>query len=201
MNRYNFTDERIKALKKYVKKPEGRKPVLLNKHEATIQKGKLYLDGKQVIPKNKVEETLRRKILSGQIPLTRDAAFYWLSKKYVGLSRKAVDDFLKKQRIIRETDNAKAKTTATNRKVNKKGWLHLDLVEIKFSQLPVKDPIFPHNDPHPDMVDSDWEPSSDEEEGEPKGYFIGIVDSLTSAAWYRYVRTKEQKLVTPLNLR
>ena len=121
MNRYNFTEERIKALKSYVKKPEGRKPVVLNKHEATIQKGKLYLDGKQVIPKNKVEETLRRKILSGQIPLTRDAAFYWLSKKYVGLSRKAVDDFLKKQRIIRETDNAKAKTTATNRKVGEAG--------------------------------------------------------------------------------
>ena len=134
MNRYNFSMSNVTAAKKNLKGDAKREPSFLKRFKGTIVKGRLHLDGKLVVPKEKLETYLRNRIYAAKTPLSRDAAFYWISKDAVGVSRKSVDLFLKKQRIIRETDNQQASTKHKKRQVKTKGQLHIDLVEIKFNQ-------------------------------------------------------------------
>ena len=117
MNRFNFTEKKITAAKKFLKGDAKTEPSFLKRFKGTIVKGRLHLDGKQVIPKEKVEVYLRNRIYAAKTPLSRDAAFYWIQKDSVGVSRKAVDNFLKKQRIVRETDNQQATTKRKKRQV------------------------------------------------------------------------------------
>jgi hypothetical protein len=194
MNRYRFNEKTIVAAKKFLKGEAKREPAFLKKFKGTVKEGKLYLDDKMVVPKEKVDTFLRNKIYEGKTPLSRDAAFYWISKNTVGVSRKAVDDWLKKQRVIRETDNQQATTKRPKRQVKTKGQLHIDLVEIKWKDLPFEPKA---------MKDIGWEKMSEEEkaEGEDeinKGYFFGCVDALTSLAYFKFAKFKTYKYITPI---
>ena len=194
MNRYRFTEKTISAAKKFIKGDGKREPAFLKRFKGTVKDGKLYLDDKLVVPKEKVETFLRNKIYEGKTPLSRDAAFYWISKNTVGVARKAVDDWLKKQRVIRETDNQQATTTRPKRQVKTKGQLHIDLVEIKWKDLPFEPKA---------LKDIGWAKMSDEEKAEgsdavTKGYFFGCVDSLTSLSYYKFAKFKNHKYITPI---
>jgi len=194
VNRYRFSQKTIDSAKAYLKDKKGAKPSFLNKYTGTVKNGKLYLDDKLVVPKDRVETYLRNKILKGTTPLSRDAAFYWISKKTIGVSRAAVDSFLKKQRVIRETDNQQATTKRPKQRVNTKGQLHIDLVEIKFKDFPF-DPIVPRSR----VKLTAEERAEGEDEGDvKKGYFFGCVDSLTSLAWYKFAKFKNYKVITPI---
>ena len=188
MNRHRFTDASVSKLKQYLKKPEGKKPNVLNKYEGTIKRGRLYLENKEVIPQERVDQYLRKKIYDGRTPMTRDGAFYWLSKHTVGLSRSRIDKFLKKQRIIRETDNQQATTKRPPRRVNTKGRLHVDLVEVKLDQLK-------KNIELPKFAKKPNEEEKDEQDVK-KGYFFGCVDSITSLSFYKWVPFKSYRFVT-----
>ena len=194
MNRYRFTEKTISAAKKFIKGDGKREPAFLKRFKGTVKDGKLYLDDKLVVPKEKVETFLRNKIYEGKTPLSRDAAFYWISKNTVGVARKAVDDWLKKQRVIRETDNQQATTKRPKRQVKTKGQLHIDLVEIKWKDLPFEPKA---------LKDIGWAKMSDEEKAEgsdavTKGYFFGCVDSLTSLSYYKFAKFKNHKYITPI---
>ena len=194
MNRYVFNEKTIAAAKKFLKGDAKKEPAFLKKFKGTVKDGKLYLDEKLVVPKEKVETFLRNKIYDGKTPLSRDAAFYWISKNTIGVSRKTVDDWLKKQRIIRETDNAQATTKRPKRQVKTKGQLHIDLVEIKWRDLP----FVPK-----ELKDIGWEKMTEEQKAEGsdeinKGYFFGCVDSLTSLSYYKFAKFKTHKYITPI---
>ena len=102
------------------------------------------------------------------------------SRDTTGVSRAVLDKFLKAQRIIRETDRQQPEVRRKGRKVLKKGQLHLDLVELKFRDLPFK--------PTDRDIDDDVS----------KGYVLGMVDALTSLAYYKWHPHKTQSEVTPL---
>ena len=194
MNRYNFSMSNVTAAKKFLKGDAKREPSFLKRFKGTIVKGRLHLDGKLVVPKEKLETYLRNRIYAAKTPLSRDAAFYWISKDAVGVSRKSVDLFLKKQRIIRETDNQQASTKHKKRQVKTKGQLHIDLVEIKFNQLPFK-PNTGKDIGHSKMTE---EEKAEGESDVNKGYFFGCVDALTSMAYYRFAKYKNYKYITPI---
>ena len=180
VNRFKFTKATITQGIKYLKGTAKRQPNYLKIRKGTLKDGKLYLDGKQVIAKDDVEDYLRKRIYKGGTPLSRDAAFYSISRDTTGVSRAALDKFLKAQRIIRETDKQQPEVRRKGRKVLKKGQLHLDLVEIKFRDLPFK--------PTDRDIDDDVS----------KGYVLGMVDALTSLAFYKWHPHKTQSEVTPL---
>ena len=192
MNRYNFSDKSVNQAKKYLKSKLGPQPNFLKKYTGSVKKGKLYLNGLLVIPAEQKVAKLRQLVLSGEVPMTRDPLYHYLSKQMVGISRQDIQDFLGTQRVIRETDNQQATTTRTKRKVNTKGLLHIDLVEVYWKDLPFE-PDVP--DP-PGMTEKEL--AEGVEVNSKGGYFFGCVDSLTALSWYKYAPRKSYKFITPL---
>ena len=128
VNRYNFTRASVASAIKFLKGKAKRQPNFLKIRKGTVKDGKLYLDGKRVVPREEVDDYLRDRIYKGATPLSRDSAFYSIFRDVIGVSRKAIDLFLKSQRIIRETDRQQPAVKRKGRKVHAKGQLHLDLV-------------------------------------------------------------------------
>ena len=196
VNRYRFTEKTVKQAKSFLKGDSKTEPNFLKKHKGTVDGAKLKLDGKLVVPKERVDAFLRNKIYQGKTPLSRDAAFYWISKNVVGVSRKAVDNFLKKQRIIRETDNQQPTTKGRKkRQVKKKGQLHVDLVEIKFKDLDFE----PDSIMDIDHAEKTLEEKAEGEDEVKKGFFFGCVDALTSLSYYKFAKFKSHKYITRIS--
>ena len=192
MNRYQFTVPSIKKAISFLKTKKGPKPTFLDKYSGEVKNGKLFLEGKMVIPSTHKASTLRKLVLGGTVPMTRDALYHYLKGQVVGISRQDIQNFLGKQRIIRETDNQQATTSRKKRKVNTKGQLHIDLVEVYWKDLP-----FEPNYPDPPGLTK-----AEKKQGvkvNPKGgYFFGCVDSLTALSWYKYAPRKSHRFITPL---
>jgi hypothetical protein len=111
------------------------------------------------------------------------------------VSRAAIDRFLKKQRVIRETDNQQATTKRPGRKVKKKGQIHYDLIELKYKDLPFEPDDLPPFEPE-NMTEEEL--AEGEEDPIHKGYIFSAVDALTSLGFFRFHATKTHREVTPL---
>jgi hypothetical protein len=189
VNRYRFTEKTVTQAKNFLKGTAKTQPNFLKKFKGEVKKNRLFLDGKLVVPKEKVDAYLRNRIYKGRTPLSRDASYYAISRDSVGISRAAIDKFLKGQRIIRETDNQQATSKRGSRKVTKKGQLHYDLIELKF-----KDLLFDID------ASQEHDIEVDEKTGEKikKGYIFSMVDALTSLAFFKWHPKKSHKYVTPI---
>ena len=104
----------------------------------TVKDGKLLLDGRQVIGNDERDALMRELVYkkNSDIAPSRDAGYYKVKKRYANVSRRNWMDFLKKQRVIRMTDNAPPKQKHGGRKLNKKGELECDLFYIGKDDLP-----------------------------------------------------------------
>ena len=104
----------------------------------TVKDGKLLLDGRQVIGNDERDDLMRELVYkkNSDIAPSRDAGYYKVKKRYANVSRRNWMDFLKKQRVIRMTDNAPPKQKHGGRKLNKKGELECDLFYIGKDDLP-----------------------------------------------------------------
>ena len=135
MHRYRFTKENVAAAKNFLKTGKGKKPSFLNKFTGTLKKGFLMLDNKQVILPEQVDKLLRKKVLDGKVPMTRDGLHYYLKQFYAGVSRAKIDAFLKQQNVIRKTDRMQPSTKRKKRRVTKKGQIGFDLIEINWNSV------------------------------------------------------------------
>ena len=196
VNRHTFTQKIVTQAINFLKGTAKTKPNFLNKYEGKVTKRRLFLDGKLVVPKEKVEQYLRSRIYNARTPLSRDAAFYSISKDAIGVSRAAIDRFLKKQRIVVESDNQQATSKRGSRKVHKKGQIHYDLVEIKFKDLPFEPDDLPEEKADKDKTDE--EKAEGERDPVHKGYIFSAVDALTSLGFFRFHAHKTHKEVTPI---
>ena len=196
INRYRFTDKTVKQAINFLKGTAKTKPNFLTKFKGELKKNRLYLDGKKVIPKEKVEVYLRRRIYEAKTPLSRDAAFYWISKDAIGVGRAAIDKFLKSQRIVRETDRQQATSKRGSRKVHKKGQLHYDLIELKFKDLPFEPDDLPEE--KKDSEKTEEELAEGERDPVHKGYVFSMVDALTSLSFFKFHAYKSHSEVTPI---
>ena len=187
VNRFRFTEKTVAQAKNFLKGHTKTEPNFLKRFKGEVKKNKLFLDGKLVVPKEKVTAYLRQRIYKGRTPLSRDAAFYAISKNVIGIGRAAIQTFLKAQRIIRETDKAQPSSKKGSRQVTKKGQLHYDLIELKFKDFPFK-------------ISADTEHDIEEFKGERirKGYIFSMVDALTSLAFFKYHSHKTHAKVTPI---
>ena len=89
----------------------------------TTKGGKLLLDGKEIIGNDERDDKMRALVYDkdSDVAPSRDAGYYKVKKRYANISRRNWMDFLKKQRVIRMTDNAPPKEKTGGRKINKKG--------------------------------------------------------------------------------
>jgi hypothetical protein len=196
VNRHTFTQKIVTQAINFLKGTAKTKPNFLNKYDGKVKKKRLFLDDKLVIPKEKVEQYLRTRIYNARTPLSRDAAFYAISKDAIGVSRAAIDRFLKKQRIVRETDNQQATSKRGSRNVTKKGQIHFDLIEIKFKDLPFEPDDLPEEKADKDKTDE--EKAEGERDPVHKGYIFAAVDALTSLGFFRFHAYKSYTEVTPI---
>ncbi len=189
MFRYNFSKKNIETAKKFLQGKGKIEPSFLKRFKGTLKEDQLHLDGKQVVAKEDGEGYLRKLVLSGTVPMSRDGLYYHLqSNNVVGISRAQINTFLKAQGIIRETDNSQPRTNKTSRRVLKKGILSFDLIELNWRDLGFT------------PTDKGSDESSDEDTGHSSKsrYIFSCVDSLTGLVFIQFSRSKKQKYITPI---
>ena len=176
--RFNFTDKNVEKGKKFLKGTNKTEPSYLKNRKGELKKGNLYVDGRLVVSKSKQETFIRNKVLGGKVPMSRDALYYYLSKISVGVSRAAIDKFLKSQHIIRETDTLQPRTKKASRRAKKKGQIAFDLVEINW-------------------LDLKFTPTDQNIEGKA-GYIFTVADALTGLLWAKFSPNKDHENITPI---
>ena len=203
MFRYRFTESKIKQAKEFIKTEKGTQPSFLKKFKGTIKKNKLYLDDKLVIPPKEVDAFLRKKILSGNVPLSRDGLYYFLSKTYAGVTRGAIFKFLKAQKMIRKTDKMQPNTKRTKRKVKRKGQIAYDLIEINWKDLGFVPTEIKAYEKRLIASKDDYDPNDPHGKKKLKipvkaAYMWSSVDKITGLMYVEFAVNKSRKIITPI---
>lgn len=131
-----------------------------------VKKGKLMLDDKIVVGNDERDDLMRKLVYDkdSDIAPSRDAGYYKVKKRYVNISRRNWMEFLKKQRVIRMTDNAPPEAKTGGKKINKKGELECDLFYVANADLKKNMKV----------------KATDIEDPKNNLYVLNVVDRLTS---------------------
>ena len=142
-----------------------------------VKNGKLLLDGRIVVANEERDDLMRDLIYNtkSDVAPSRDAGYYLIKKRYANVSRRQWLTFLKKQRVIRLTDNAPAARKRGGKKLTRKGELEMDLFFISRNDVP-KHMQIGVKDMYPVLV---------------------VVDRLTSLCFVAYTGRKLQSKVSP----
>ena len=99
INRYKINDEMIQDIK------DGLKGEIVDSRTAkflrdfpniTNSRGKLMMNGKQILSVEQLPKIINDELVSGACPMSCEACYNYLRKKYIGsLTRKKVTDFIK----------------------------------------------------------------------------------------------------------
>ena len=182
LNRYrNVNRADIDAVKKFVTgNKKGSAPTSWAKRfkdKLTVKNGDLLLEGRIVVANEDRDDLMRDLVYNtkSDVAPSRDAGYYLIKKRYANVSRRHWLHFLKKQRVIRMTDNAPPKMKRGGRKLSRKGELEMDLFFISKSDVPKHMRI-----------------------GVKEDYAVlVVVDRLTSLCYVAYTGRKDQKSVSP----
>ena len=74
---------------------QGKFAKFAKKWGLTLKSGKLFHDNREVVPVEDVERILKKEA-ENAMPLSRDGAYQYLLKRYVGFKKKAIGDWLKR---------------------------------------------------------------------------------------------------------
>ena len=179
MNRYKIFE---KDLKPVINKLQGKDVSPLpnwfkkNKEALSIKNGTLFFQEKEVIPREKVDATLRDAFYKkdSAVPWARHSGYADISKRYVGISKRAFAGFAQRQRVKIRTDNVPRKITKQGRKLSKKGVIEIDLYFTSRSDLPTY-----IQKKYPDSI----------EKHSPHHYTLTMIDKLTSLTYLSYIGT------------
>ena len=146
------------------------------------KKGKsIYFKGLEIVPRERIDSVLRTKLYDKEceVGFGRDSAFYTLSKSYVGLPRRKIMEFLRKQKTLGETRPSVAQPRRKAGPRLKYLTLETDLCFIRKDDLVRANPRF--------------EKTQDKEET----YCLTTVEKSSSLCKLDYVTTKQASVVTP----
>ena len=102
MNRYTFTQDNVKQAIQYLKSQEGDPPSFIsdNPDSFTTLDSQLLYKSKIVVPVELRAELLRKIMYKDPGgPMGRDSLYYFVSPNFVGITRRFILEFLKKQKI------------------------------------------------------------------------------------------------------
>ena len=164
-----------------------KKTALLKKDGFKVKNGKLYLEDKQVVPKEEIDEILRDAFYKkdSATPWSRDAGYADISKRFEGISKRAFGGFAQRQKAKIRTDNVPKKIVKKGRNLSKKGVIEIDLYQTSRKHLPT-------------YIAKTYKPTI---EKNPQHYTLMMVDKLTSLAYMEYIgtgkKTKSRARVMP----
>ena len=176
MNRYKISKKEIETI---VANPNDKSKhpnwYKRNKDDITIKNKELHYQGKLVVPKEDIDEILRDLFYSktSTTPWSRDAGYNDVSKRYVGISKRAFGNFAARQRVKIRTDNVPKKVVRKGNKVSKKGYIEMDLFQISKKDLPTN------------MKKK--ETSNASLMKNTQGFVLTMVDKLTSLTFLHYL--------------
>ena len=190
MNRYRITSKQIFGAKKFLKDGKTRGVAAWAtkfKDQLSTKGGKLYFDDKLIIPRDGVEDYLRKRLYdkNGDLQQSRDSAHYQLLKTTVGVTRRTIMEFLKSQRTLGETRPQVTKPKSKGGpklKAIKKGGKNIfetDLVFITKSDLEKQNPRFTRK------------------MKENLTYALCTTDKITGLTRLTHVKTKAPAVVSP----
>ena len=184
MNRYRISGPQIKKAKKYLKdgKPRGVPAWATKfKDKLSVKVGKLYYEGKLIIPREDVDDYLRKRLYDKNTDLqqSRDSAHYQVMKDTIGVTRRSIMAFLKAQKTLGETRAATAKPKSTAGPKLKRHVLETDLFFITKNDLVNVNPRFERKH-KPELV-----------------YALCTTDKLSGLTKLSLLLTKEANVCTP----
>ena len=148
LNRYStakqstLTKSHIDTVKKFlagtIKNAQLPKWAKRYEKHLSLKDDNVYLDDRRVVA-DEERDDLMRELVYGKdqdVAPSRDAGYYLIKQRYLNISRRDWVAFLKKQRVIRQTDNVPPQKKRGGKKLNKKGELELDLFFIQPKDLP-----------------------------------------------------------------
>ena len=184
MNRYKFTDASLEKAIKFIRGKTSTGPAWAKKHKEDLKiKGKkLYYKDKEIVTRERIDEVLRSEIYkkNGDVPTGRDSAFHILKQRYVGIPRRPVMEFLRKQRTIGETRAAIPKAKRAKGEKLKEYTFETDLVFLRKNDLEEANRRFEKMDVKNET------------------YFVSTVEKITGLYRVDYVQTKDSSVVTPI---
>jgi hypothetical protein len=171
VRRVSFTRKKIDALKRQLK--SGKLPSWAK--ETQSKNGVLHIDGKEVVPKNEVDEWLRKRVYSrakSPVPFSRDAGYDFLQRRTYGVSRREWFAWLKRQELHQKQTARPVAPTRPGQRIRSRGVLQMDLVEAKPKDL--------------------------KNLGREKAtYYFTLIDLLTGYIVVQEVRSKGTKTIAP----
>ena len=135
----------------------------------------LYIDGLLLVGNDERDSLMRSLVYDkgSDVPPSRDGGYHVIKSKYLNLSRRNWVDFLKKQRVIRMTDNAPPSAKKGGKKINRPGELELDLFFISKKDI------------------RNFSMYKNQKSTLQSTPVVNIVDRLTSFCWCKKATTKE----------
>ena len=125
---------------------------------------------KRIVPVEEHDAYLRDLIVrpDSDMPLARESGFHILKQRTVGVSRRDWAKFISKQTVLQRTQNIPVERRKGGVKIPSRGYLEMDLIEGKRSDIYVR------------FMRDDW-------------YWLAVIDVLTGWFAVRYMRTKTAK--------
>ena len=185
MFRFKIKETDVKKVKTYLKKKDGPLPMwgFRFKSDLKLNGDKLTFKGKEVIPMEKQDAFLRKRLYSKEADLatSRDACFYTLQKEVVGISRRTIMEFLRKQKTLEARAALPEPKQHSGKKLKKKQFaFEFDLCFIRKADLVRANKRF------------------EDRHGHNLVYCVTTVEKATSICRLGLVHYKDQKLVTPM---
>jgi hypothetical protein len=136
MNRFKYPRSAVDAAIKFLKSKKGPKPAFIEKFPGSfkVRKGKLYADGKWVVPTESREDFLREIVYGkkSEYPFGRDSLFEILKHEVMNVSKRDIESFLNAQGpFVHRRARPKKEKREHMRSIKKPGILSVDLAHIK----------------------------------------------------------------------
>ena len=195
MNRYNFSKAAVDAAL-----AGNNPPNFMKKYNFQKKRGKLYFEGKVVIPNEERDEYLRTELYKNksELPTGRDSLFHILKQKTINISKRDIETFLKSQK---EISVRKPRVKQEHRKfvttVKRAGIVSGALVHIRPEDQPSE--YLPSRQQH--EKDTEYKPGDDVDvkkiwKGVRGDYYMyNVVDLYTSYLVTEIVSTKNENVV------
>jgi hypothetical protein len=182
MNRFKFHKKDFKSAIEYIKSKKGTPPNWAKKDGLSIKGSKIFYNELEIVAEEDVDDYLRKTIYDKEAttPFGRDSAFHIIKSKVLGVPRRKIMEFLRKQKSLGETRSALPKP---KRKMGPKlgrPTFECDLVFIRKDDLINSNPMF------------------DSSKVKEETYICSCVEKTTGMCKLDFVKTKEQNIVTPI---
>jgi len=183
MDRFKITDTNLKHAKAFLKTGKGKHPVWTSKYkdDLTFKGNKLYYKEREVVSRERVDDVLRKELYrkDGDIPSGRDSAFHICKQRYVGISRRAIMEFIRKQKPLGEVKSSLNKPKQAGGEKLKNYIFETDLIFLKKRDLEQANPQFFKDDMN------------------ELTYFLSTVEKVTGLCRFDYVLSKNANVITP----